>query len=69
MIVSLIVAISNNRAIGKNNKLIWYLPKDMKFFMESTTNHPVIMGRKNYESIPEKFRPLRNRTNIIITKI
>ena len=46
MIVSLIVAISNNRAIGKNNQLIWNLPKDMKFFMDSTTNHPVIMGRK-----------------------
>jgi len=68
MIVSLIVAISNNRAIGKNNQLIWHLPKDMKFFMDSTTSHPVIMGRKNYESIPEKYRPLRNRTNIIITR-
>ena len=51
MIVSLIVAISKNRAIGKNNQLIWHLPKDMKFFMDSTTSHPVIMGRKNYESI------------------
>ena len=68
MIVSLIVAISNNRAIGKDNQLIWQLPKDMKFFMDSTTSHPVIMGRKNYESIPEKYRPLRNRTNIIITR-
>ena len=68
MIVSLIVAISNNRAIGKNNQLIWNLPKDMKFFMDSTTSHPVIMGRKNYESIPEKYRPLKNRTNIIITR-
>ena len=68
MIVSLIVAISKNRVIGKNNQLIWHLPKDMKFFMDSTTSHSVIMGRKNYESIPEKYRPLRNRTNIIITR-
>ena len=68
MIVSLIVAISNNKVIGKNNKLIWNLPKDMKFFMDTTLGHPVIMGRKNFESIPEKFRPLKYRTNIIITR-
>ena len=54
--------------IGKNNQLIWNLPKDMKFFMDTTLGHPVIMGRKNFESIPEKFRPLKNRTNIIITR-
>ena len=68
MIVSLIVAIPKNLAIGKNNKLIWNLPEDMKFFMETTTGHPVIMGRKNFESIPEKYRPLKNRTNVIITR-
>tara|TARA_B100001287_G_scaffold78044_1_gene64928 strand:- start:3380 stop:3883 length:504 start_codon:yes stop_codon:yes gene_type:complete len=68
MIVSLIVAIPSNLAIGKNNKLIWNLPRDMKFFMDTTIGHPVIMGRKNYESIPKKFRPLKNRTNVIITR-
>ena len=68
MIVSLIVAIPNNLAIGKNNKLIWNLPKDMKFFMDTTIGHPVIMGRKNFESIPEKYRPLKNRVNVIITR-
>jgi dihydrofolate reductase len=68
MIVSLIVATPTNLAIGKNNQLIWNLPKDMKFFMETTTGHPVIMGRKNFESIPKKFRPLRNRTNVIVTR-
>jgi len=68
MIVSLIVATPTNLAIGKNNQLIWDLPKDMKFFMETTTGHPVIMGRKNYESIPEKYRPLKNRLNVIITR-
>ena len=68
MIISLIVAVPNNLAIGRNNKLIWNLPKDMKFFMDSTIGHPVIMGRKNYESIPEKYRPLKNRVNVIITR-
>ena len=68
MIVSLIVATPNNLVIGKNNQLIWNLPKDMKFFMDTTTGHPVIMGRKNYESIPEKYRPLKNRLNVIITR-
>lgn len=68
MKISIIVAISKNNVIGKDNQLIWNLPKDMKFFMDTTLNHPVIMGRKNFESIPEKYRPLKNRTNIIITK-
>ena len=68
MIISLIVAISKNKVIGKNNKLIWNLPKDMKFFMDSTLGHAVIMGRKNFESIPAKYRPLKNRTNIIISR-
>ncbi len=68
MIISLIVAVAKNRVIGKDNQLIWHLPKDMKFFMDTTNHHPVIMGRKNFESIPEKYRPLKNRDNIIITR-
>ena len=52
MIISIIVAISKNQVIGKNNQLIWHLPKDMKFFMDTTMDTMVIMGRKNYESIP-----------------
>ena len=67
MKVSLIVAVSENGVIGKANDLIWHLPKDMKFFKKTTLGHHVIMGRKNFESIPHKFRPLRNRINIIIT--
>jgi dihydrofolate reductase len=66
--ISIIVAASENNVIGKDNKLIWHLPADMKFFKDKTTGHCVITGRKNYESIPEKFRPLPNRTNIIITR-
>ena len=66
--ISIIVAVAENNVIGKDNKLIWHLPADMKFFKEKTTGHCVITGRKNYESIPEKFRPLSNRTNIVITR-
>lgn len=67
MIISLIAALSSNRVIGKNNDLPWRLPDDMKYFMETTKGHHVIMGRKNYQSLPEKFRPLPNRTNIVVT--
>jgi dihydrofolate reductase len=68
MTISIIVAVSENNVIGKNNTLIWHLPADMKFFKEKTSGHCIITGRKNYESIPEKFRPLPNRTNIVITR-
>ncbi|HXU26114.1 MAG TPA: dihydrofolate reductase [Bacteroidia bacterium] len=68
MILSIIVAVAENNVIGKDNKLIWSLPADMKFFKEKTKGHVIITGRKNYESIPEKFRPLPERTNIVITR-
>lgn len=68
MIVSMIAALTKNNVIGKNNDLPWHLPDDMKYFMQTTKGHFVIMGRKNYQSIPEKFRPLPNRTNIVITR-
>ena len=68
MKVSLIVAVSENGVIGKDNDLIWHLPKDIKFFKDTTLGHHVIMGRKNFESIPHKFRPLPNRTNIVVTR-
>tara|TARA_B100000963_G_scaffold74130_1_gene62255 strand:+ start:135 stop:644 length:510 start_codon:yes stop_codon:yes gene_type:complete len=68
MKVSLIVAMDKNRGIGKNNDLMWHLPNDMRFFKETTVNHIVVMGRKNYDSIPEKYRPLPNRRNVILTR-
>ena len=68
MRVSLIVAVAENGVIGKDNVLIWHLPKDMRFFKETTLGHHVIMGRKNFESIPHKYRPLADRTNIVITR-
>lgn len=68
MKVSLIVAMDNERGIGKNNDLMWHLPADMKFFKETSTGHIVVTGRKNYDSIPERFRPLPNRENAVLTR-
>lgn len=68
MIVSAIAALSRNRVIGKNNDLPWKLPDDMKFFMETTRGHHVVMGRRNYDSLHEKYKPLPQRTNIVITR-
>jgi dihydrofolate reductase len=68
MKVSLIVAMDAKRGIGKNNDLMWHLPADMNFFKETTKNQIVVMGRRNYDSIPEKYRPLPNRLNVILTR-
>ena len=68
MIISLIAAMASNRVIGKNNDLPWQLPDDMKYFMQTTRGHHCIMGRKNYDSIPAKFKPLPQRTNIVVTR-
>jgi dihydrofolate reductase len=68
MVVSAIAALSKNRVIGRNNDLPWKLPDDMKFFMETTKGHHVIMGRKNYDSLRGKFKPLPDRTNVVITR-
>lgn len=67
-VLSLIAAVGTNRAIGKDNQLLWHLPSDLPRFKKHTIGHPVIMGRKTWESIPEKFRPLLGRTNIVITR-
>jgi dihydrofolate reductase len=68
MKVSLIVATGKNGEIGKNNDLIWHLPEDMRFFKETTKGHIVVMGRKNWDSIPEKFRPLPGRENVVLSR-
>lgn len=65
MRISLIAALSENRAIGKDNKLIWHIPDDLKRFKEITSGHPVIMGRKTFESIG---RILPNRLNIVVSR-
>ena len=66
--ISVIAALGKNRAIGKDNQLLWQIPGDLPRFKSLTLGHPVIMGRKTWESIPEKFRPLPGRTNIVITR-
>ena len=65
--MNIIVAVDKNWAIGKNNKLMWSIPADMKFFRETTKGNIVIMGRKTLESFPQG-QPLKNRVNIVITK-
>ena len=65
MMVSIVVAIAQNNAIGKNNQLLWHLPADLKHFKQITSGHTIIMGRKTYDSIG---RPLPNRRNIVITR-
>ena len=68
MFISGIAAVAENLVIGRDNDLIWHLPADMRFFKSTTLGHHVLMGRKNYESIPPKFRPLPDRTNLVITR-
>ena len=63
--LSLIVAVAQNNAIGHNNELLWHISEDLKYFKSTTTGHPVIMGRKTYESIG---RPLPGRRNIVLTR-
>ena len=65
--MNLIVAVDKNWAIGKNNRLMWSIPADMKFFRETTKGNIVIMGRKTLESFPQG-QPLKNRVNIVITR-
>lgn len=65
--IILVVAYDNDRAIGKNNKLLWKLPPDMEHFKELTTGGHVLMGRKTWESLPARFRPLPERVNIVMT--
>ena len=60
-----IVAMTQNRVIGKDGDLPWHLPEDLKFFKKTTSGHPIVMGRKTYESIG---RPLPKRQNIVLTR-
>lgn len=63
--ISLVVAIDRQRGIGVNNALPWRLPEDLAFFKRTTSGHPIVMGRKTFDSIG---RPLPNRRNIVITR-
>ena len=66
MKVSIIAAIGKNRELGKDNKLLWHIKEDLQRFKSLTYGHPIIMGRKTWDSLP--FKPLPNRTNIVVTR-
>ncbi len=66
--LSLIVAMDIDRLIGVNGRIPWHLPDDMAWFKRQTMGKPIIMGRKTYQSIPARFRPLAGRHNIILTR-
>jgi dihydrofolate reductase len=68
MPLTLIAALSRNNCIGKGGEIPWRLPEDQKRFKELTMGHVVVMGRKTWESIPEKFRPLPGRKNVVLTR-
>ncbi len=65
--ISIIVAVAENLAIGKNNDLLWHIPEDLKRFKRITTGHTIIMGKRTYESLPK--RPLPGRRHIVITDV
>ena len=68
MKIALIAAVARNGVIGHANDLLWKLPEDMAFFKRTTLGNPVIMGRKTWDSLPAKFRPLPGRTNLVVTR-
>jgi dihydrofolate reductase len=68
MKLGLIFARARNGVIGKAGGLPWHLPEDMAHFKQVTMGCPVIMGRKTWDSLPERFRPLPGRTNIVVTR-
>ena len=67
-VLALIAACGRGLVIGVDNRLPWHLPEDMKFFRETTRGKPVIMGRKTWESLPDAFRPLPGRLNIVVSR-
>lgn len=66
--IVIIAAVAKNRVIGKDNQLLWNIPEDMAHFKALTQGHTVLMGRKTWESLPPRFRPLPGRRNIVISR-
>lgn len=66
--IVLIAAVAKNRVIGRDNQLVWNIPEDMAHFKALTQGHTVLMGRKTWESLPPRFRPLPGRRNIVISR-
>jgi dihydrofolate reductase len=66
--IIIIAAVAKNRVIGRDNQLLWHIPEDMAHFKALTAGHTVLMGRKTWESLPPRFRPLPGRRNIVISR-
>ena len=66
--VTIVAAVARNGCIGKDGRVPWHLPEDMRRYRAVTMGKVVVMGRKTWESIPEKFRPLAGRTNVVVTR-
>lgn len=66
--LTLVAAVARNGTIGRHGTLPWHLPEDLAHFRELTLGHPVLMGRVTWESIPDGFRPLPGRRNVVVTR-
>jgi dihydrofolate reductase len=66
--LSLVAAVARGGVIGRDGTIPWRLPEDMRRFRKLTTGHPVVMGRLTWESLPERFRPLPGRRNVVVTR-
>ena len=66
--ISLIAAVARNAGIGRDNGLLWTEPEDQRHFRRTTLGHPVIMGRKTWEALPPRYRPLPGRRNLVVTR-
>lgn len=64
----IIAAVAENGVIGKDGEIPWHIPEDLQHFKEKTTGHTVVMGRKTFESLPDSFKPLPDRQNIVLTR-
>ena len=68
MRVALVAAVARGGVIGRANAIPWRIPEDMERFRSVTMGHPVVMGRKTWDSLPERFRPLPGRRNVVVTR-
>jgi dihydrofolate reductase len=66
--IVLVAAVARNGVIGDGERLLWHLPEDMAFFRRTTSGHPVVMGRRTWDSLPGRFKPLPGRTNIVLSR-
>ena len=68
MKISLVAAVARGGVIGQDNAIPWRIPEDLVFFRDLTMGHPVVMGRRTWDSLPDRFRPLPGRRNVVVTR-